>query len=191
MLAFGKGWADSAGVKQTTLLPDKTTAETERKRAEKAVYEIRVVRTCALREDSAPAMLNRAELVASFWREYIETAQWFDSEKECVVVFALDRKNRLIGYNLVSLGSVSASICHPREVLRPVIVAAGSAFIMAHNHPSGDPVPSSADVILTRQIREAATAVDIPILDHVIVGRASVDPMGRGFYSFREAGLIS
>jgi DNA repair protein RadC len=174
---------------QGFLTADYSDAQRERRRAERAVYEIRVVRALAVRED-APTMLNRAELVASFWREYIETAQWFDSEKECVVVFALDRKNRLIGYNLVSLGSVSASICHPREVLRPVIVAAGSVFIMAHNHPSGDPVPSSADVQLTRQIREAAKAVDIPILDHVIVGRASVDPMGRGFYSFREAGLI-
>jgi DNA repair protein RadC len=74
--------------------------------------------------------------------------------------------------------------------LRPVIVAAGSAFLMAHNHPSGDPAPSSADLQLTRQIREAAKAVDIAFHDHVIIGRASVDPKGRGFYSFREAGLI-
>ena len=55
---------------------------------------------------------------------------------------------------------------------------------------SGDPAPSAADVQVTRQLRDAAKAVDIALLDHVIVGRANADPLGRGFYSFREAGLL-
>ncbi len=59
-----------------------------------------------------------------------------------------------------------------------------------HNHPSGDPSPSAADIQLTRQLREAAAAVDIPLLDHVIIGRRGADPLGRGYYSFREAGLL-
>jgi DNA repair protein RadC len=59
-----------------------------------------------------------------------------------------------------------------------------------HNHPSGDPSPSAADIQLTRQLREAATAVDIPLLDHVIIGLRGADPLGRGYYSFREAGLL-
>ena len=60
----------------------------------------------------------------------------------------------------------------------------------SHNHPSGDPSPSAADIQLTRQLREAAAAVDIPLLDHVIIGRRGADPLGRGYYSFREAGLL-
>ena len=60
----------------------------------------------------------------------------------------------------------------------------------SHNHPSGDPSPSAADIQLTRQLREAAAAVDITLLDHVIIGRRGADPLGRGYYSFREAGLL-
>ncbi len=59
-----------------------------------------------------------------------------------------------------------------------------------HNHPSGDPGPSAADIQVTRQLREAAKAVEIELLDHVIIGRAEADPHGVGFYTFRGAGLI-
>ena len=60
----------------------------------------------------------------------------------------------------------------------------------AHNHPSGDPAPSSADLQVTRRLREAATAVDIELTDHLIIGTKASDPTGRGFYSFRDAGLL-
>ena len=63
-------------------------------------------------------------------------------------------------------------------------------MICAHNHPSGDPAPSAADIKITRQLREAGQAVDITLLDHVILGNASADPTGRGYYSFRESGLL-
>lgn len=59
-----------------------------------------------------------------------------------------------------------------------------------HYHPSGDPSPSVADIQLKRQVREAATAVDIPLLYHVIIGRLGAGPLGRGYYSFRKAGLL-
>lgn len=66
----------------------------------------------------------------------------------------------------------------------------GGWNICAHNHPSGDPSPSAPDVQVTRQLREAAKAVDIELLDHVIVGRSDNDPQGRGHFSFREAGML-
>ncbi len=59
-----------------------------------------------------------------------------------------------------------------------------------HNHPSGDPAPSAADVQVTRQLRDAAKAVDIELLDHVIVGRPVADPRGLGYHNFREAGVL-
>jgi DNA repair protein RadC len=59
-----------------------------------------------------------------------------------------------------------------------------------HNHPSGDPSPSASDIQLTRQLREAGSIIDIPMLDHVIVGDREADPLARGYYSFREAGLL-
>jgi DNA repair protein RadC len=65
-----------------------------------------------------------------------------------------------------------------------------TTVICAHNHPSGNPAPSAADIQVTRQLRDAARTVDIDLLDHVIVGRASADPLGKGWHSFREAGLL-
>ncbi|MDP9170242.1 MAG: hypothetical protein M3N54_06475, partial [Acidobacteriota bacterium] len=62
--------------------------------------------------------------------------------------------------------------------------------ICAHNHPSGDPAPSGADVQITHLLREAAKTVEISLVDHVILGRAGADPQGRGWYSFRDAGMI-
>jgi DNA repair protein RadC len=59
-----------------------------------------------------------------------------------------------------------------------------------HNHPSGDPAPSSADLKVTRQLREAAQAMDIALQDHLVIGRPVADPLGRGYYSFRENGLL-
>jgi DNA repair protein RadC len=78
----------------------------------------------------------------------------------------------------------------PKEVFRGAIVAGAVAMIVAHNHPSGDPAPSSADSQVTRSLREAARILDIELLDHVIVGDEKADPNRRGFYSFREAGLL-
>lgn len=172
---------------------DRSEAVAAKLEADRKAYEMRVVRTVVLHEDEpggADALLNRAEVVAEFWRAWIVTASWYDPDKECFVVFILSRRNRLIAYNLVSLGTLTAALAHPREIYRPVIVAAGAACICAHSHPSGDPSPSAADIQLTRQIAEAGRVIDIPCLDHVVIGRRSIDPLGRGFYSFREAGLI-
>ena len=79
---------------------------------------------------------------------------------------------------------------HPREVFREAIREGALAIICVHNHPSGDPAPSAADLNATRQLREAAKTVGIELLDHVILGQSSRDPVGLGHYSFRAAGLI-
>jgi DNA repair protein RadC len=105
-------------------------------------------------------------------------------------VLCLNRKNRLIRRHEATSGTASSSLVHPREVFREAIRHGASAVICVHNHPSGDPAPSSADIQVTRQLREAARAVDIELLDHVVVGTSSGDPTGRGYYSFRDAGLL-
>jgi DNA repair protein RadC len=105
-------------------------------------------------------------------------------------VLCLNRKNRLIRRHEATSGTASSSLVHPREVFREAIRQGASAVICVHNHPSGDPAPSAADIQVTRQLREAARAVDIDLLDHVIVGTAAGDPAGRGYYSFRDAGLL-
>jgi DNA repair protein RadC len=130
-------------------------------------------------------LLNRADLVAN---HLAPLARGLEVEKFWVL--CLNRKNRLLRRVEVSSGTATAALAHPREVFRVAIREAATAVICAHNHPSGDPAPSAADLQLTRQLREAARTVDIGLLDHVVVGRASADPTGRGYYSFREAGML-
>jgi len=130
-------------------------------------------------------LLNRADLVAS----YLQTAS-HGLQVEKFWVLCLNRKNRLLKCVEISSGTATAALAHPREVFRAAIRESSTAVICAHNHPSGDPAPSAADIQLTRQLREASRAVDIDLLDHVVVGRVAADPTNRGFYSFREAGLL-
>jgi hypothetical protein len=121
-----------------------------------------------------------------FWNMQVKKARWFDPEKECFIVLCLDRKNRVKAWNLVSLGTATATLAHPREVFRPALVAAATAIIVMHNHPTGDPTPSQPDRTITAQLREAARFIDIEFQDHIIVGSEASDPRGIGFYSLRE-----
>jgi DNA repair protein RadC len=132
----------------------------------------------------APVM-NRPELVAEFMAPTVRSL-----EIEKFWVLCLNRKNRLKRMVEITSGTATSSLAHPREVFRCAIREAATSVICVHNHPSGDPAPSAADVQVTRQLREAAKAIDIELLDHVIVGRASADPTGRGMYSFRESGVL-
>lgn len=105
-------------------------------------------------------------------------------------VLSLNRKNRLLSCRPVTSGTATASLVHPREVFREAIRNSASALVCAHNHPSGDPSPSQADIRATRQLREAAKVIQLDLLDHVIVGQQEHDPAGSGYYSFAEAGLL-
>ena len=105
-------------------------------------------------------------------------------------VLSLNRKNRLLRCEPVTSGTATASLVHPREVFREAIRNSASALVCAHNHPSGDPSPSQADIRATRQLREAAKVIQLDLLDHVIIGQGEHDPAGNGYYSFAESGLL-
>jgi DNA repair protein RadC len=116
------------------------------------------------------------------------------AEREAVEVFwilPLNKKNRMITRNPVEVtrGILDASLVHPREVFHHAIRANSAAVILAHNHPSGDPAPSADDLSLTRKMVEAGRAVDIRVLDHVIVGRPNPTEGSPGFFSLRESGM--
>lgn len=149
------------------------------------VTVMEIARRVVSQQSSEGPVLNRADLVAEHLRS---VAHGLAVEKFWVL--CLNRKNRLMRLVEVTSGTATAALAHPREVFREAIRESATAVICVHNHPSGDPAPSSADLQLTRQLREAAKAVDIDLLDHVIVGRASADPIGRGYYSFRESGVL-
>src|SRR5262245_3235677 len=95
-----------------------------------------------------------------------DAATW---DREHFLVLALDGKNRLLGVEEVSRGSLSASIVHPREVLKGLLLANAAAFILAHNHPSGDPTPSAEDHAITRRLRECGELFGLRLLDHVVL----------------------
>jgi DNA repair protein RadC len=107
--------------------------------------------------------------------------------EDCVVeefhVAVLDAQHRLERDVTVTRGILDASLVHPREVFREAIAERASAIVLVHNHPSGDPTPSNEDRIVTRQLVAAGRLLDIPVHDHVIIGR------GR-YVSFAEAGLL-
>jgi len=105
-------------------------------------------------------------------------------------VLCLNRRNRLLALHEVSSGTATSSLLHPREVFRQALRHGAPAAIVVHNHPSGDPSPSSADRAVTRQLVDAGRVVGVELLDHVVMGRPEADPAGKGWFSFGEAGLI-
>lgn len=104
-------------------------------------------------------------------------------KKERFVCLYLDTKNGLIREDVVSIGSLNASIVHPREVFRTAVEVSAASIILAHNHPSGDPAPSREDIMVTEKLVECGKMMGIEILDHVIVGD------GR-YFSLKNEGFI-
>jgi DNA repair protein RadC len=91
-------------------------------------------------------------------------------DREHFLVCGLDAKHRIIGINVVSIGSLTLSIVHPREVFKPLILMNAAAFICAHNHPSSDPTPSQEDRLLTKRLCQGAELLGISLLDHLVLG---------------------
>lgn len=129
-------------------------------------FKVMRVRECVPMTET----VDTPERAAAYWRANIPQAPWFDPAKEAVVVLVLNTRRRILGHNLVTLGSLDTCIVTPLMVFRPVIVMAGAAIILMHNHPSTDCTPSEADIKVTRDLLRAAQLLKIDLVDHVIVG---------------------
>ena len=105
------------------------------------------------------------------------------SKKEHFVVFFLDSRNQQIHQEIISVGTINASLVHPREVFEPAVKYLAVQIILAHNHPSGDLTPSEDDLTVNKRLTEAGKIMGIEVLDHIIVTKDS-------FISFKEQGLI-
>lgn len=103
--------------------------------------------------------------------------------KEYFFTLHLDGKNKIHCLDCVSVGSLNQSIVHPREVFKTALLSSAAAIILVHNHPTGDPSPSSEDITITRRLKEAGELLGIKVLDHIIVG-------SEGTCSFVERGLV-
>jgi DNA repair protein RadC len=148
----------------------------------KAAADLQLVYEAACR--LAAAELPRRSVISS-WSALIAYLKvtTIHLDREAFHVLFLDKKNQLIADEVMALGTVDHAPVYPREVMRRALELSASAVILAHNHPSGDPTPSTADVDMTRQVIEAGRALRIAIHDHVVVGRD-------GVASFKALGLI-
>ena len=106
-------------------------------------------------------------------------------DREHFVVLLLNQKNRVIGVHTVSVGSLTASVVHPRETFKAAILANAAAIICGHNHPSGDCQPSKEDRAITARLVEGGKLLGIAVLDHVIIGDENK------YFSFADEGLLS
>jgi DNA repair protein RadC len=109
-----------------------------------------------------------------------------DKDREEFLILMVDAKNKIIGIHSVSVGTLSLTVVHPREVFKAAILVNSSAIILAHNHPSGDPNPSREDITLTKRMEEAGKILGIRILDHIILGEESFG----NYYSFADSGMM-
>ena len=152
-----------------------------RSRALRLVSSLRMG-AVALREERQSLTIDGPEAVADLCCEM----RFLD--REWLRVVLLNVKQQLIKVATVSQGSVNESLAHPREVFKPAIIFSACSFIMVHNHPSGDPSPSEADMRLTRRILEGSRILQLHLLDHVIIGTPA--PGRSSYFSFKEAGVI-
>src|ERR1700738_2128246 len=109
-------------------------------------------------------------------------------DRESLRIVLLDTRFRLLAISEVSKGTLNESLAHPREIFKPAISHSAYAFVLVHNHPSGDPAPSDADLRLTRRVAECARMLQIQFLDHIILG--SPREGQAGYFSFKEAGIL-
>ena len=147
-----------------------------------ATAELKIIKALAERV-GRDRVIDRA--VLSSWQallDYCHTAMAHEPREQFRILF-LDRKNRLIADEIQQKGTVDHTPVYPREVIRRALELSSTAIILVHNHPSGDPTPSEADVRMTSKIVEAAGHLGITVHDHVIIGRT-------GHASFRTLGLL-
>jgi DNA repair protein RadC len=156
-----------------------STADNEGKRYRIPVYKVSLVRERSLTQ------LERRQIRDASGAAATLAAYLAEEDREHFVVLLLNSKNRLIGINTVSIGSLTSSLAHPREVFKPAILANAAAIIVAHNHPSGEPTPSQDDVEITKRLHAAAELLGIRLLDHIVLG-----DNGR-WYSFQDDGLLT
>jgi RadC-like JAB domain len=131
-------------------------------------YKVISLRECPLPESLAEC--DTPDKVAEYWRLHVATNPYFNPDCECFVVLLLNTRRRVKGHQLVSIGTLDTILVHPREVFKIAVAISAAAVVLVHNHPSGDPTPSEADIKVTRDLFRAGQLMKIDVVDHVIMG---------------------
>jgi DNA repair protein RadC len=141
------------------------------------VFELKVVRERRPGYGSARRVATSREVYDAFRERFAPL------DREEFLVVPLGGKNQILGFHVVSVGTLTASLVHPREVYKIALLANAAAVIVVHNHPSGDPTPSAEDVAITRRLREAGELLGVSLLDHVVIG-------DERYISFADDGIL-
>lgn len=149
---------------------------------EAAAVELKVVQATALKLNQA-RVLNRPVLRS--WARVVDycTASMAYSDTKTFRVLFLDHKHTLVADEVQQKGTVNRMPAYPRDVVKRALDLGASGIVLVHNHPSGDPTPSRADIEMTKEIEDAGRALKIQLIDHLVIGRGT-------HVSFRQAGLI-
>ena len=135
-------------------------------------YRLKLATWTVVREprQPSPRLLGSPEAAALLALDLVRAC---DDDKEHIWAVFLNAQNHYLMHTLISTGTQSATLSHPREVLGPALREGASALILVHNHPSGDPTPSREDLQLTRQLADGAALLDLRLHDHLIVGNGT------------------
>ena len=142
-------------------------------------YSLKLVKEKAAEYD-APKVIKSSADVDRVCREVLGL---HEEAEENLVCFDLNTKNAIIAIRVVSVGTLNASLVHPREVFKGALMSNANSVIIAHNHPSGDNTPSLADNLVTKQIWKAGDLLQVNLVDHVVIGHD-------GYYSFLDSGVL-
>jgi DNA repair protein RadC len=154
---------------------------------QKRKYQPKEWKVVALRECPTPErlqMCDTPEKAVEYWKMHIATSPQLNAECECLVVILLNTRRRVKGHQLLTIGTMDTLLVHPREVFRTAVIGSAAAVVLMHNHPSGEPSPSEADIKVTRDLVRAGQLLKIELLDHVIIGNP-------GHASLREMGFLN
>lgn len=143
------------------------------------LYELRVVRERRPEYAAPPIPCTSPSVMAAAMQPHFAGL-----DREQFVVVALDGKNQMLGFHVVSIGTLTASLVHARECFKVAILANAAAIIVMHNHPSGDPTPSVEDVAVTRRLEQAGEILGVRVLDHIVLGD------GNAYMSFADKNLL-
>ena len=141
------------------------------------IYQVKLVRDGSQKAERKK--VSHAAVAAEVLWQFLD-----EVDREHFVVILLDTQNHMIGIHTVTVGTLDASLVHPREIFKAAILANSAAILLAHNHPSGDPTPSAEDRSVTRLLVDAGVALGIEVLDHLVLGDSP------RYYSFQEAGQM-